>query len=250
MSSFLQGLQSRAKDIRESLTPALSTSAFETRGVLTPQQFVSAGDELVASCPTWEWAGSTKEGSERSYLPKGKQFLVTRGVPSKTRCRGKDFSPSAAMMKDNGEGWMIEDVAGDGQGSDDDFDLCDGDDKPPSDAVAKSETPPSTSTPPPTTSGGGDDDDDDEYADMDDFTDPTLASDLSSLTVTPSPGSSTLRRYDVMISYDKYYQTPRVWLLGYAPSGTPLTGQEMFEDVMEDYVNRTVTIEKVRIGEN
>ena len=24
-----------------------------------------------------------------------------------------------------------------------------------------------------------------------------------------------VRTYDVMITYDKYYQTPRVWLLGY-----------------------------------
>lgn len=24
-----------------------------------------------------------------------------------------------------------------------------------------------------------------------------------------------VRTYDVMITYDKYYQTPRIWLLGY-----------------------------------
>ena len=24
-----------------------------------------------------------------------------------------------------------------------------------------------------------------------------------------------VRTYDVMITYDKYYQTPRVWLIGY-----------------------------------
>lgn len=25
----------------------------------------------------------------------------------------------------------------------------------------------------------------------------------------------SVRTYDVMITYDKYYQTPRIWLLGY-----------------------------------
>lgn len=24
-----------------------------------------------------------------------------------------------------------------------------------------------------------------------------------------------VRTYDVMITYDKYYQTPRIWLIGY-----------------------------------
>ena len=116
MSSFLQGLQSRAKDIRETLTPALSTSAFTSRGVLTPQQFVLAGDELVASCPTWQWSGASGKGARRGYLPEGKQFLVTRGVPSSSRCRGEDFLPQASMMKDNGEGWMVG-VTGQGSGA-------------------------------------------------------------------------------------------------------------------------------------
>ncbi|GMH69157.1 hypothetical protein TrRE_jg6071 [Triparma retinervis] len=248
MSSFLQGLQSRAKDIRETLTPALSTSAFTSRGVLTPAQFVLAGDELVASCPTWQWSGATGKGTTRGYLPPGKQFLVTRGVPSTSRCRGADFLPQAAMMKDNGEGWMVED---DGVGGEDEgFDLCEGGEDP-------KKAPPAAST-----GGGGDppqpevtegppssavqegEDEDDEYADMDDFTDPDLADDLSSLAVSPSAPPANLRRYDVMISYDKYYQTPRVWLLGYSPSGSPLPGPSMFEDVMEDYVNRTVTVER------
>ena len=36
-----------------------------------------------------------------------------------------------------------------------------------------------------------------------------------------SPGEAAkdnlikMRTYDVMITYDKYYQTPRVWLIGY-----------------------------------
>merc|ERR1712127_1079686 len=52
------------------------------------------------------------------------------------------------------------------------------------------------------------------------------------------------RTYDLSITYDKYYQTPRVWIFGYNEDGiTPLTPDEMFQDVMSDYVKRTVTID-------
>lgn len=51
------------------------------------------------------------------------------------------------------------------------------------------------------------------------------------------------RTYDLTITYDKYYQTPRVWLFGYDENNRPLTHNEIFEDIMQDYVNRTVSIE-------
>lgn len=51
------------------------------------------------------------------------------------------------------------------------------------------------------------------------------------------------RRYDVSISYDKYYQTPRIWLFGYDEDGNPLTPEQTFDDVISDYSNRTVTVD-------
>lgn len=51
------------------------------------------------------------------------------------------------------------------------------------------------------------------------------------------------RTYDLSITYDKYYQTPRVWLFGYNERNAPLSADEMFEDIMQDYANRTVTME-------
>ncbi|KOB87561.1 hypothetical protein PFDG_03807, partial [Plasmodium falciparum Dd2] len=35
-----------------------------------------------------------------------------------------------------------------------------------------------------------------------------------------------IRTYDVSITYDKYYQTPRIWLFGYNESGDPLKSEE------------------------
>ena len=67
-----------------------------------------------------------------------------------------------------------------------------------------------------------------------------------------------------MITYDKYYQTPRIWLLGYdeasgcvsyvkitCPSdtlgtmqnGTPLVPEQIFQDVTAEHAFKTVTIE-------
>lgn len=52
-----------------------------------------------------------------------------------------------------------------------------------------------------------------------------------------------VRTYDVFITYDKYYQTPRMWLFGYDEEKRPLTTTQVFEDVSQDYVKKTVTIE-------
>ncbi|CAN0172910.1 unnamed protein product, partial [Hapterophycus canaliculatus] len=51
------------------------------------------------------------------------------------------------------------------------------------------------------------------------------------------------RTYDLSITYDKHYQTPRMFLFGYDESGQPLSAEEVFEDVMQDYARQTVTME-------
>lgn len=39
------------------------------------------------------------------------------------------------------------------------------------------------------------------------------------------------RRYDLYITYDKYYQTPRLWLMGYDEHNNPLVIEKMYEDI-------------------
>ncbi len=51
------------------------------------------------------------------------------------------------------------------------------------------------------------------------------------------------RRYNISLTYDKYYATPRLWLQGYGEDKTPLE-KEMFEDVMAEHAKKTVTLEK------
>ena len=72
------------KSTREYFTPVLTETAFYDKGMLTPEEFVRAGDQLIRNCPSWRW--ETGEPSKvRPYLPADKQFLSTRGVPSYSR---------------------------------------------------------------------------------------------------------------------------------------------------------------------
>jgi ubiquitin-like-conjugating enzyme ATG3 len=49
--------------------------------------------------------------------------------------------------------------------------------------------------------------------------------------------------YDLSITYDKYYQTPRIFLFGYNEQRQPLSTQEIFQDISQDHAKKTVTIE-------
>ncbi|GBP70039.1 Ubiquitin-like-conjugating enzyme ATG3, partial [Eumeta japonica] len=51
------------------------------------------------------------------------------------------------------------------------------------------------------------------------------------------------RTYDLHITYDKYYQTPRLWLIGYDENRSLLTVEQMYEDVSQDHAKKTVTME-------
>ena len=65
-----------------------------------------------------------------------------------------------------------------------------------------------------------------------------------------SRATLSVRTYDCLITYDKYYQTPRMWLSGLSPTRQPLTTQEIFQDVSSDYAQKTVTIEPFPHKEN
>ena len=41
------------------------------------------------------------------------------------------------------------------------------------------------------------------------------------------------RTYDLNITYDNYYRTPRLWLFGYDEGQQPLSDQQMYEDVSQ-----------------
>ncbi|OLL27040.1 Autophagy-related protein 3 [Neolecta irregularis DAH-3] len=61
----------------------------------------------------------------------------------------------------------------------------------------------------------------------------------------PSAAPHTLqtRTYDLHITYDKWYQTPRLWLFGWSETQVPLGPNDILQDIQSDYASKTVTIE-------
>ena len=51
------------------------------------------------------------------------------------------------------------------------------------------------------------------------------------------------RTYDVSITYDKHYQTPRVWLTGYDEARMALKPELLFQDISQDHAHKTVNFQ-------
>lgn len=83
---------------RDWITPVTHTSTFRETGKITPEEFVAAGDYLVFKFPSWQWADASTPAQRVPFLPPGKQYLVTRGVPCHRR------------LNDNFAGDLQEDV--------------------------------------------------------------------------------------------------------------------------------------------
>jgi len=56
--------------------------------------------------------------------------------------------------------------------------------------------------------------------------------------------SFSIAVYSLNITYDKYYQTPRLWLTGYDEHHKPLSVEKMYEDISQDHAKKTVTMEQ------
>jgi ubiquitin-like-conjugating enzyme ATG3 len=79
---------------REYLSPILKESKFKATGLLTPDEFVAAGDFLVTKCPTWQWS-SGQENQQKDYLPADKQYLITKNVPCLNRVKDMEDKMNA-----------------------------------------------------------------------------------------------------------------------------------------------------------
>lgn len=206
------------KAAREYWTPVLQQSAFTERGVLTPEEFVAAGDHLVRTCPTWAWSAA-EAGKTRPYLPAEKQYLITRGVPSYRRVNqmnAETVQDADQGAVDETDDWCVPNVVH----KEEDVDVAE---------VTQKIDKTSVSAPV------------DELDEMLNYHDEGAT--LDEMTMAHDGAVMNARRYDVSITYDKYYQTPRVYLFGYDEAGAPLAPESIFEDIMTDYAKRTVTIE-------
>lgn len=250
----------------EKVTPTLSTSKFLDEGVLTPEEFVQAGDLLTHHCQTWTWQ-SGDPSRNVTYLPKDKQFLLTRNVPCYSRVRTLENDSknqkSEEVDVEGDEGWIATSST-----STNDFI----EDKVTKDISnlkieSKPTTTTTTTTNKPQQQDSDEEDDNEDIPDMDDFQDDNLveeddegtlsknktnsnsqssnsnSKETTNTTTTEDDNILRTRTYDISITYDKYYQTPRVWLFGYDENRKPLKPEEIFEDISEDHAHKTVTID-------
>ncbi|KAJ9680612.1 hypothetical protein PVL29_019814 [Vitis rotundifolia] len=240
-----QKLHEAFKGTVERITGPRTVSAFKEKGVLSVTEFVIAGDNLVSKCPTWSWE-SGEPGKRKSYLPPEKQYLITRNVPCLRRAASVEEEYEAAggeVLLDNedNDGWLAthgkpKETKGDAEENLPSMETLD---------VSKNKTIKSI----PSYFGGEEEEDIPDMADYEE-TDNVIEADAATLQmpylVAHEPDDDNIlrtRTYDVSITYDKYYQTPRVWLTGYDEARMPLQPELVLEDVSQDHAHKTVTIE-------
>lgn len=255
-----------ALNIADSFTPVLKESKFRETGFLTPDEFVAAGDFLTGHCPTWHWASASNLKAFKDYLPKDKQFLITKNVPCSKRC-----SHLMDNLKDNQEK-VIEEETGDGGWVDTHYNST-----PTAAETANNQIQEMTDHSTKQIkkldledlkkqdSNDDNEEDDDEALDMDDYDHNIRDEDETTVvkpivtksdTMTKTTASKTepideedanvfipTRTYDLNITYDNYYRTPRLWLSGYDENNKPLTIEQMYDDISEDHAKKTVTFE-------
>lgn len=241
MSSALQ----RALRVAEKFTPVMKESKFKETGMITADEFVLAGDYLVYHCPTWCWNGA-EPSKRKDYLPVDKQFLVTKNVPCYKRCSEMEVvGGKEAIVKvsqDDEEGWVdthhglvIEQLVEKAEEM-----TLEGD---------KASEQPVAEGRPQVVEDDDSDSDSEPAMNIDDFDaedDPAVVSEPAKPKKAASDDETFVRTrtYDLNITYDNYYRTPRLWLFGYNKDKQPLNNAEMCEDISQDHVNKTVTIEK------
>ncbi|KAJ6962738.1 autophagy-related protein 3 [Populus alba x Populus x berolinensis] len=241
-----QKIHEAFKGTVERITGPRTVSAFKEKGVLSVSEFILAGDNLVSKCPTWSWE-SGEPSKRKSYLPAEKQFLITRNVPCLRRAASVEEEYEAAggeVLLDNedNDGWLATHGKPKETKGDEDENV-------PSMEALEISAKKSLIQTNPSYFGGGEEED---IPDMADFEDPDnlIESDTATLQTTylvaHEPDDDNIlrtRTYDVSITYDKYYQTPRVWLTGYDESRMLLQPELVLEDVSQDHARKTVTIE-------
>uniref|UniRef100_A0A914LGM4 Ubiquitin-like-conjugating enzyme ATG3 n=1 Tax=Meloidogyne incognita TaxID=6306 RepID=A0A914LGM4_MELIC len=328
MNDLVNQFKSAALAVGQYLTPVLKESKFKETGVLTPEEFVAAGDHLVHLCPTWSWAKSSDSNGTCTYLPVDKQFLITKQVPCHQRCAqimgydeskekggrlaeslgtartvmghvctrlilycyAKKYAAPAPRISSTPEPritaplsvaqillphegtWqrssryveiIKEESAETGDDQDEwvdthhfDFetncapkDLEEEENNEIAENLEENNLNKEENCEEEEEEGG-------EPIDLDEYLssglleeeDPArfVLQNKSTKETNDDSSSNNLlrtRRYDLHITYDKYYQVPRFWLVGYDENGSPLAVDKMKEDFSQEHADKTITLE-------
>lgn len=187
------------------------------------------------------WCSADEKKFDKRF-PEQKQFLVTEKVPCLRRIKDIQSDATGVQEKDIGDGWT-ETFTGEAQGELIDIDadekrtmqvvggeeLVDLDDMEAEEEKKEEELP------------DLDDLMDEEPASTNIFAGGKFAGEDEDMNL--DENIKKVRKYDLSITYDFYTRTPRLWLQGYGENGELLTKEMMYEDIMGDYTDKTVTME-------
>ena len=269
MSNVIHQMGDALRSAVAAVTPVTIGSQFKEKGQLTCDEFVEAGDQLVQKFPSWQWQAAHCDFA-KSHLPKQKQFLITRNVPCTNRVLDLDTMLNAGAQDE--DGFCLPAMGSDGEEQD-------GVEEIGGPYVAANTTSNNSGIAPADVGGCGlgafiiENHTDqlnvassgyssvacrpqcveqappmmNEFADIDDLLQAEKAPQAQTVVVGDSDGldARTVRHrtYDLSITWDKYYQTPRMWLFGYDESGIPLSPRDVFQDILTEYAEKTVTID-------
>lgn len=106
-------LYSTVNSIRDRCTPVAHKSTFRETGHITPEEFVGRR-YIVFKFPSWSWAHADLPRKRVSFLPAGKQYLVSRHMPCQRRL-DNDFAGDVGheeAVVEGGEGPSMDDEDG------------------------------------------------------------------------------------------------------------------------------------------
>jgi ubiquitin-like-conjugating enzyme ATG3 len=159
--------------------------------------------------PGWKWIRGDTERL-KPYLPPDKQYLMMRNITCHTRA--KHIESLHELHTNN----IIMD---------------------PTHEDISTRVLPSSPT---TTVSDTSSEDSEDYGDLMTTPPPVPASPAIATMVKTNDET---RFYELTLVYDNYYRTPRIFLRGETHTGIPLGPGEIMEDIMQDYVNKTATLE-------
>lgn len=213
---FLRNIKNKIVKTTNDLTPSEipKTSQFYEKGILTPYEFMEAGDRLILANPIWSWQKAASPELQEKTLAPGKQFLQAQ-IVSKRRLHNTDTE--VTEISSGIDGWTTLSL-------------------PPSNAKELEIT---DDKPAPVQQ---------EIIDLEDLIDSddegAEGKAKPKTQAPPPPKDPNLRIYKVNITYDRHYLTPRFWLAGVDSENRPLTKEQVFEEIMGEYKDRTVTFDK------
>jgi len=244
INSLQNSFSNAGRKIYTSIFSAPTKTQFNETGRLTPEEFVRAGDQLVSSCPSWQWKPAKDEKHKKTELPADKQFLFTEVTCEK---RVKDAVDTKLIERDLGDGWSVTGSIQEDMKTESIKPLTLSMD----DIVGVQNEIQELSIK----------EEEGEYVEQEidgmivrmkvnkaeSKIEESNVREESKIENTfeqiDSKDKDPLRKYHLTITYDFYYLTPRMWMVGYDSEGNLLTEKEMYEDIMDEYANKTVTYE-------